>query len=132
MIEIQSVPHEPPQHPGGIDETPDLCSDRFTLGLSAAHAQSQLLGQEKKLLEMTRSNWVSFRDFNGQQLIYFTHLEVYRCGISQVRYSLNTDRLDREWKLAKCDPKNPHAIPEGLFALSDPAPGHGADLSSSR
>jgi len=84
----------------------------LTLGLSAAHAQSQLLGQEKKLLEMTRSNWVSFRDFNGQQLIYFTHLEVYRCGISQVRYSLNTDRLDREWKLAKCDPKNPHAIPE--------------------
>lgn len=80
--------------------------------LFATTAQPQLLGQEKKILEMTSSNWVSFRDFNGQQLIYFTHLEVYRCGISEVRYSLNTDRLDREWKLADCDPKKPHALPE--------------------
>ena len=82
---------------------------------AAALAQSQLLGQEKKILEMTKNNWVSFRDYNGRQLIYFTHLEVYRCGISKVRFSLNTDRLDREWRLAECDPSNPHALPEGYL-----------------
>ena len=43
-------------------------------------------------------------------MIYFTHLESYRCGLKGVRYSFNGDALDREWKLAPCDPRNPHSI----------------------
>jgi len=80
------------------------------LGPGFALAQSPLAGQEKKLLSMTRGNWAYFRDYNGRQLIYFTHLEAYRCGIGQVRYSLNSDALDKEWKLQPCDPSKPHNI----------------------
>lgn len=82
----------------------------WVLGSGAALAQSPLSGQEKKLLNMTRGTWAHFRDYNGRQLIYFTHLEAYRCGISQVRYSLNSDALDREWTLQPCDTSKPHNI----------------------
>ncbi len=69
-----------------------------------------LVVMEPKILDMTKANWAYFRDFNGRQLVYFTHLESYRCGISRVRYSLDSDALDKEWKLQPCDPKAPHAI----------------------
>lgn len=69
-----------------------------------------LLGQEPKLLELTRASWAYFRDYNGRQLIYFTHLETYRCGIASVRYSLNSDKLDKIWTLQPCDLNNPQKI----------------------
>ncbi len=77
--------------------------------LSTAWAQG-LRGQEKQILGMTEGSWVHFRDFNGRQLIYFTHLEVYRCGITKVRYSLNSDALDQEYALQPCNPENPNAV----------------------
>ncbi len=81
----------------------------ISLALSPAAAQG-LLGQEQKILDLTKGSWAYFRDFNGRQLIYFTHLESYRCGILKVRYSLNTDALDHEWKLQPCDANAPNKI----------------------
>ncbi|GAB4227286.1 MAG: hypothetical protein Kow0032_06230 [Methyloligellaceae bacterium] len=75
-----------------------------------AAGQSSLAGQEKRVLGLTKAHWVSFRDFNGKQLIYFTHLESYRCGLEEVRYSLNSMRLDKTWKLQPCDPKKANHI----------------------
>ena len=69
-----------------------------------------MLGQEPKILGLTKGSWAYFRDYNGRQLIYFTHLEAYRCGIARMRYSLNSTALDHEWKLQPCDPKAPHNI----------------------
>jgi len=66
--------------------------------------------QMKQILNMTKNSWVSYRDFNGKQLIYFTHLESYRCGIKSVKYSINSEALDQEWVLQPCDPKNPMAV----------------------
>ncbi len=80
-------------------------------GWQAGPASAQgLLGQEPKVLDMTRGSWAYFRDYNGRQLIYFTHLEAYKCGIASVSYSLNSDALDKNWKLQLCDLKKPHHI----------------------
>jgi len=79
-----------------------------------------LAGQEPKLLDLTRGSWAYFRDYNGRQLIYFTHLEVYRCGIAKVRYSLNGDSLDREWKLQPCDPTKPNQVMTDKVYISLP------------
>ena len=76
--------------------------------------------QMKKILNMTQKSWVSFRDFNGKQLIYFTHLEAYTCGIKEVHYSLNSDDLDKVWELQPCDIKNPMAITKDIIYLSMP------------
>lgn len=66
--------------------------------------------QMKQILNMTQSSWVSFRDFNGNQLLYFTHLEMYTCGIKELRYSVNNDSLDKVYPLQTCDPKAPMSL----------------------
>jgi hypothetical protein len=83
----------------------------FCIVLAAGSTEAQSLpGQEPKILALTKGSWAYFRDYNGRQLIYFTHLEAYRCGISKVRYSLDSPALDREWKLQPCDRKEPTNI----------------------
>ena len=69
---------------------------------------------------MTQNNWVSFRDFNGKQLIYFTHLESYTCDIKEVRYSINSDDLNKVWELQPCDTKNPMAVTKDIIYLTMP------------
>ena len=76
--------------------------------------------QMKQILNMTQNNWVSFRDYNGKQWIYFTHLESYTCGIKEVRYSINSDELDKVWELQPCDAKNPMAITKDIIYLTMP------------
>ena len=76
--------------------------------------------QVKQILNLTKNSWVAFRDFNGKQLVYFTHLESYTCGIKQVRYSINSDALDKTWKLQPCNPKNPNAITKDIIYLTLP------------
>lgn len=68
------------------------------------------LDQVKNILELTKSSWVAYRDFNGSQLIYFTHLEGWKCGIKQVNYSFNSQDLDKIWELETCNPDSPNAI----------------------
>jgi len=87
----------------------------FSLSASAMPSK-----QMKQILNMTQNNWVSFRDFNGKQLIYFTHLESYTCGIKEVRYSINSDDLDKVWELQPCDTKNPMAITKDIIYLTMP------------
>lgn len=79
-------------------------------GILPAFGQSSLAGQEKRILAMTEDSWIHFRDYNGRQLVYFTHLEAYKCGIAAVHYSLNSEALDRNWKLQSCDPNAPHEV----------------------
>ncbi len=76
--------------------------------------------QMKQILNMTQNNWVSFRDFNGKQLIYFTHLESYTCGIKEVHYSINSDGLDKVWELQPCNSKNPMAVTKDIIYLTMP------------
>ena len=69
-----------------------------------------LLRDQRKILEMTASSWLSFRDFNGL-LIYYTHLMSYRCAIREVRIGIDTNLPDKVLTLPPCDPRDPSAIP---------------------
>jgi len=55
----------------------------------------------KPILSVTKANWVAVRDFNGQDLLYLTHLLSWRCGLLQVRYAINDGPM-REWELPPC------------------------------
>lgn len=97
----------------------------FIFAVSLAVMTSQNLHaippeQMKPILNMTKSSWVAFRDYNGKQLIYFTHLESYKCGIQSVHYSINSDKLDKVWELEVCNPKNPLAVTKDNIYLSLP------------
>jgi len=80
------------------------------LAVAAPAAAQGTLGQEKQILAMIRQNWVAFRDYDGKQLIYFTTLLAYHCGLSEIRYSLDSGALDRRFPVPECDPQQPNAI----------------------
>ena len=78
-----------------------------------AEQQSRVmpLEQVKSILEATKDNWVAYRIYQGRQYYYVTHLLSWRCGIKQVRYSENSDALDKKWPLPECNKLIPNTIP---------------------
>jgi hypothetical protein len=67
----------------------------YTLKFSTAGEQ---LAQAKMSLNVTSNSWLEFRDYNGKVLLYFTQLMSYRPVIKEVRYSVNSDALDKTFK----------------------------------
>jgi hypothetical protein len=59
---------------------------------------SEKFAQGKMMLNAVSSSWLSFRDYNGKVLLYFTTLMSYRPVIKEVRYSLNSEKLDQTFK----------------------------------
>lgn len=43
----------------------------------------------KSILGMTKQNWVAVRLYEGNDLVYFSHLLAWRCGLWEIRYSVN-------------------------------------------
>jgi hypothetical protein len=72
----------------------------YTLKFSTA---SEQLAQGKQILEMTKGSWLSFRDYDGKVLLYFTHLLSYRPVIQEIRYSINSDAVDQTYKFKPSD-----------------------------
>ena len=57
---------------------------------SAALAQSFTTAAEvRPILMATRAHWIAVRDYDGQDLLYFTNLLAWRCGISHLFYAVN-------------------------------------------
>lgn len=69
-----------------------------------------LVRDQRKILDMTATSWLSFRQFNGL-LVYYTHLMSYRCAIREVRIGIDSSVPDRALKMPPCDPLDPVAIP---------------------
>jgi hypothetical protein len=72
--------------------------------------ETALLHDQRKILDMTATSWLSFREFNGL-LVYYTHLMSYRCAIREVRIGIDSAVPDKVLKLPPCDPRDPNAIP---------------------
>ena len=52
--------------------------------------EAALIRDQRKILDMTATSWLSFREFNGL-LVYYTHLMSYRCAIREVRVGIDSD-----------------------------------------
>jgi hypothetical protein len=72
--------------------------------------EAALVRDQRKILDMTATSWLSFREFNGL-LVYYTHLMSYRCAIREVRIGIDTTVPDQVLKLPPCNMKDPSAIP---------------------
>ncbi|MES2435125.1 MAG: hypothetical protein V4586_15035 [Pseudomonadota bacterium] len=56
----------------------------------------------KPILDATRANWIAVREYDGKDLLYFTHLLSWRCGLSEIRYGLNGAAPDKVWPMEPC------------------------------
>jgi hypothetical protein len=74
--------------------------------------ESALLRDQRKILDMTATSWLAFREFNGL-LVYYSHLLSYRCAIREVRIGIDSAVPDKVLKLPPCDTRDPSAIPSG-------------------
>lgn len=71
-------------------------------------------GEVRPILEATKNGWIGVREFNGQDLVYFTHLVSWRCGLYEVHFSINGGEKE-SFPIPECPPDiaNAMAIPEG-------------------
>ena len=53
------------------------------------------LAQGKMALQMSSNYWVLFREQDDKVLLWFSHLVYYRPIIREIRYSLDSDKLDQ-------------------------------------
>ena len=65
--------------------------------------EAALIRDQRKILDMTATSWLSFREFNGL-LVYYTHLMSYRCAIREVRVGIDSAVPDKVLKMPPCDP----------------------------
>ncbi len=63
-------------------------------------ARRQSEDSNRRILESTATSWVSFRDYEGKRLLYFSHLMSYRGGIKSIHYALNSP-----------EPRKPYRFP---------------------
>lgn len=65
----------------------------------------------KPILGATRANWIAVREFDGQDLVYVTHLWAWRCGLVAIHVGIN-GAAPEPWPLPDCheDTNAPNAM----------------------
>ena len=96
-------------------------------------SRAALIRDQRKILDMTATSWLSFREFNGL-LVDDTHLMSYRCAIREVRVGIDSTVPDKVLKMPPCDPRDPSVIPHDATPYLKLAPADqvglgGIDLS---
>jgi hypothetical protein len=56
----------------------------------------------KPILAATKSSWIAIREYDGNDLVYFTQIESWRCGLSEVRFSVNSTAAAKVWEMEPC------------------------------
>lgn len=88
--------------PAGLVAEPQTPTGKFTTA-----------AEVKPILTATKGNWVAVRDYDGNDLLYVTHLWSWRCGLAAMAISVNNEPM-QNWPLPPCHTQfsTPNAILE--------------------
>lgn len=86
-------------------------------------AQKESNDGNRKMLEMTQSNWVSFSDDPSVNFLYFTHLLSYRGALTKIEYGLNQNEPSKSFDFPLWD-KPGIALIDGSFPIFLAIPKH--------
>lgn len=66
----------------------------------------------KPILAATKASWIAVREYEGQDLVYFTNLLAWRCGVSAVSCGLNGAAPETPLAMEPCheDEAQPNAL----------------------
>jgi hypothetical protein len=73
--------------------------------LAALPAAAQTLttaAEVRPILGMTRGNWLALNAEPGRDLLYFTHLLAWRCGLDEIRYGINSPNVTHVLTMEPC------------------------------
>ncbi|MBU2866963.1 hypothetical protein [Pacificibacter marinus] len=73
----------------------------------------------KPILQATKANWIAVRLYEGRDLLYFTNLLAWRCGVAKIEYAVNGgDMVKFVAEPCYLDQAQPNALKvEGLDAI---------------
>lgn len=70
-----------------------LAALAFALPVKAQ--QFTTAAEVKPMLDITRANWVSLREYDGNDQLLFTQILAWRCGIDKISYAVNDGKKTR-------------------------------------
>ncbi len=72
-----------------------FCAALAVWGQPASAGQFTTAEEVKPMLDFTRADWVSLREYNGDDQLVFTHILAWRCGIDRISYAINDQKRKR-------------------------------------
>lgn len=68
------------------------------------------LSLTKTMVNAAKDSLVSFRNYNGKQLVYFSIILTHHCNLKSFRYKVNNEEEWQDWSLPECNPQLPYNI----------------------